>query len=175
MQEHQEYEHKHECRMSGMQTQTQDIRNTNTGCTNVNAGHQDCECGMLGCPLIYSSTGAAYKGGSEGKTDKGGSPVVQGRKDRSLETRGDTGETRREGPREISNMGDSGMARGSVTRSAKARGYRDWHTTHTTHGKGREKTKRTRAKTKARARAGVSKDRDEGKGESEGEGRQLGV
>ena len=28
--------------------------------------------------LIYSSTGTAYEGGSEGKTDEGGSPVVQG-------------------------------------------------------------------------------------------------
>jgi hypothetical protein len=72
--------------------------------------------------VIYSSTGMAYKGGSEGKTDKGGSLVVQGWKDRSLETRRDTGETRREGPREVSDMGDSGMARGSVTRLAKARG-----------------------------------------------------
>jgi hypothetical protein len=48
---------------------------------------------------------------------------MQGRKDHSLETRGDTGETRRESPREISDVGDSGMARGSVTQSAKARGY----------------------------------------------------
>jgi hypothetical protein len=112
----------------------------------------------------------AYKGGSEGKTNKGGLPVVQGRKDRSLETRRDTGEMRREGPREVSDMGDLGMARGSVTRSAKARGYRDWHTTRTTRGEGREKTERTRAKTKARARAGVSKDRDEGEGKSKSEG-----
>jgi hypothetical protein len=55
---------------------------------------------ILDVPLIYSSTGAAYKGGSEGKTDKGGSLVVQGQKDRSLETRGDTGKTRRDRARE---------------------------------------------------------------------------
>jgi hypothetical protein len=98
----------------------------------------------------------AYKGGSEGKTDKGGSPVVQGRKDRSPRTRRDTGETRREGLGEVSDTRDSGAARRSVTRSAKARGYRDRRTTHTTRGERREKTERTRAKTKARARAGVS-------------------
>jgi hypothetical protein len=40
--------------------------------------------------LNYSSTGTAYKGGSEGKIDKGGSPVVQGQKDRSPRTRRDT-------------------------------------------------------------------------------------
>ena len=71
----------------------------------------------------YSSTGMAYKGGSEGKTDKGGPPVVQGRKDCSLGTRRDTDEMRREGLREVSDTGDLGTARGSVTGSAKARGY----------------------------------------------------
>ena len=57
----------------------------------------------------------AYKGGSEGKTDKGGSLVVQGQKDCLPGTRKDTGKTRREGPREVSDSGDSGSARGSVT------------------------------------------------------------
>jgi hypothetical protein len=141
------------------------------GC-HIKGGAYDCfiveEYGFH--PVIYSSTGAAYKGGSEGKTNKGGSPVVQGWKDRSLGMRRDTGEMRREGLREVSDTGDSGTARGLVMRSAKARGYRDWHTTHTTCGEGREKTERTRAKTKVRARAGVSKDRDEGEGESESEG-----
>jgi hypothetical protein len=66
------------------------------------------------------------------------------------------GETRREGPGEVSDTRDSGTARRSVTQSVKARGYRDWRTTHTTRGERREKTERTRAKTKARARAGVS-------------------
>ena len=63
----------------------------------------------------------AYKGGSEGKTDKGGSPVVQGRKDCSLGTRRDTDEMR-EGLREVSDTGDLGTARGSVMGLAKARG-----------------------------------------------------
>jgi hypothetical protein len=63
----------------------------------------------------YSSTGTAYKGGSEGKIDKGGSPVVQGRKDRSPRTRRDTGETKREGPGEVSDTRDSGTTRRSVT------------------------------------------------------------
>jgi hypothetical protein len=49
--------------------------------------------------LIYSSTGAAYKGGSEGKTNEGGSPVVQGEKDRTPRTWRDTGEMERVGPR----------------------------------------------------------------------------
>jgi hypothetical protein len=73
--------------------------------------------------LNYSSTGTAYKGGSEGKTDKGGSPVVQGQKDRSLRMRRDMGEMRREGPGEVSDTRDSGTARRSVTQSVKARGY----------------------------------------------------
>jgi hypothetical protein len=106
--------------------------------------------------LNYSSTGTAYKGGSEGKTDKGGSPVVQGQKDRLPRMRRDTGETRREGPREVSDTRDSGTAGRSVTRSVKVRGYRDRRTTHTTRRERREKAERTRAKTKARARAGVS-------------------
>ena len=125
--------------------------------------------------VIYSSTGMAYKGGSEGKTDKGGSLVVQGRKDHSPGMRRNMGETRREGLREISDSGDSGSARGSVTQSVKTRGYRDRRTKHTTCGEGREKTERMRAKTKVRARAGVSKDRDEDKDESESEGQQLEV
>jgi hypothetical protein len=75
--------------------------------------------------VIYSSTGAAYKGGSEGKTNKGGSLVVQGWKDRSLGMRRDTGEMRREGPREVSDMGDSGTARGLVTQSAY-NAYNTW-------------------------------------------------
>ena len=108
--------------------------------------------------VIYSSTGTAYKGGSEGKTDKGGSLVGQGQKDCLLGMSRDMGETRREGPREVLDLGDLGSARGLVMRSAKTGGYRDRHTTHTIHGEGREKTESMRAKTKARARAGVSKD-----------------
>ena len=65
--------------------------------------------------LIYSSTGTAYKGGSEGKTNKGGSPVAQGRKDRSPRMRRDTGETKREGPGKVSDMRESGTTRRSVT------------------------------------------------------------
>ena len=90
--------------------------------------------------LIYSSTGTAYKGGSEEKTDKGGSPVVWGQKDCLPGTSRDMGETRREGPREVPDTGNSGLARGLVMRSAKTGGYRDWRTTHTTRGEGREKT-----------------------------------
>jgi hypothetical protein len=100
---------------------------------------------------------------------------VQGRKDHLLGTRRDTGEMRREGLREVSDTGDSRTARGLVTRSVKARGYRDRRTTHTTRGEGREKTERMRVKTKAKARAGVSKDGDEGEGKSKSEGRQLEV
>ena len=135
----------------------------------VGVGHGTGVGGLEG-PLIFSSTGMAYKGGSEGKTDKGGSPVGQGRKDCSLGMRRDMGEMRREGPREISDMGDSGMAGGSVTRSVKTRGYRGRHTMHTTCREGGEKTERMRAKTKVRVRAGVSKDRDEDEGESKSEG-----
>ena len=57
----------------------------------------------------------SLKGGSEGKISKGGSPVLQGWKDRLLKTRRDTGETRREGLREVSDLGDLGMARRLVT------------------------------------------------------------
>jgi hypothetical protein len=88
--------------------------------------------------LIYSSTGMAYKGGSEGKTDKGGSPVMQGRKDSSLGTRRDAGETRREGPKEVPDSGDLRSARGSVTRSAKMKRYRGRRTAHTTRGEERD-------------------------------------
>ena len=89
--------------------------------------------------------------------------------------RRDTGETRRAGLREILDTGDSGLARGLVTRSAKTKGYQDRHTVHTTHGEGREKTGRMRVKTKVRARAGVSKDKDKDEGKSESEERQLEV
>ena len=92
-----------------------------------------------------------------------------------LGMRRDTGETRRAGLREILDTGDSGLARGSVTRSVKTRGYRDRRTKHTTCGEGREKTERMRAKTKVRARAGVSKDRDKDEGESESEERKMEV
>ena len=84
--------------------------------------------------VIYSSTGMAYKGGSEGKTDKGGSPVVQGRKDSSPGMRRDVGEMRREGPKEVPDSGDSGSARGSVTQLAKIKGYQGRHTVHMTRG-----------------------------------------
>ena len=77
----------------------------------------------MGGPIIYSSTGTAYEGGSEGKTDEGGSPVVQGWKDSSSGTRRDVGETRREGPKEVPDSGDSRSAWGSVTRSAKVKRY----------------------------------------------------
>ena len=83
--------------------------------------------------VIYSSTGTAYEGGSEGKTEKGGSLVVQGQKDSSSGTRRDTGEMRRESPKEIPDSGDLGSARGAVTRSAKVKRYRGRHTAHTTH------------------------------------------
>ena len=109
----------------------------------------------------------AYEGGSEGKTDKGGSPVVPGRKDSLPGTRRDAGETRREGLKGVPDSGDSGSARGSVMRLVKTKGYQDWRTAHTTRKEGRETTERTKAKTKARARAGVSKDGDEDEGESE--------
>ena len=66
-------------------------------------------------PVIYSSTGTAYEGGSEGKTEMGGSPVVQGRKDRSLRTRRDMGETKREGPGKVSDTRESGTTRRSAT------------------------------------------------------------
>ena len=82
--------------------------------------------------VIYSSTGTAYEGGSEGKTEKGGSPVVQGRKDSSPGTRRDAGETRRESPKEVPDLGDSGLARGSVTRLVKVKRYRGQRTAHTT-------------------------------------------
>ena len=72
----------------------------------------------------------AYEGGSEGKTEKGGSPVVQGWKDSLLGTRRDVGgmrrdagEMRRDGPKEVPDSGDSGSARGLVTRSVKIKGY----------------------------------------------------
>ena len=48
---------------------------------------------------------------------------MQGWKDSSPGTRRDVGETRREGPKEVPDLGDSGPARGSVTQSAKIKGY----------------------------------------------------
>jgi hypothetical protein len=71
---------------------------------------QECSSGMN-----YSLTGTAYKGGSEVKIDKGGSPVVQGQKDRSPRMMRGTGETKREGPGEVSDTRDSGTTRRSVT------------------------------------------------------------
>ena len=59
----------------------------------------------------------------EGETDKSGLPVVQGQKDCTLGTRGEMGKMRREGPREVLDMGDLGMARGLVMQLVKARGY----------------------------------------------------
>ena len=88
--------------------------------------------------LICSSTGTAYEGGSEGKTEKGGSPVVQGRKDSLPGTRRDADKTRREGPKEIPDSGDSGSARGAVTRSAKVKRYRGRRTAHTTRREERD-------------------------------------
>ena len=90
------------------------------------------------CSLIYSSTGTAYEGGSEGKTEKGGSLVVQGRKDSSTGTRRDVSEMRRESPKEIPDSGDSGLARGAVTRSAKVKRYRGRRTAHMTRGDERD-------------------------------------
>ena len=64
--------------------------------------------------LIYSSTGMANKGGSEGKINKGGSLVVQGPRDCTLGMWRNMGKTEREGLREIADMRDSGVAGGSV-------------------------------------------------------------
>ena len=78
-----------------------------------------------------------------GKINKGGLPVLQGWRDHLLKTRRDTGETRSESAREVSDARDLGAAWRLVTQSVKMRGYRDWRTMHPTRGERREKKRRT--------------------------------
>jgi hypothetical protein len=73
--------------------------------------------------LIYSSTGAAYRGVSVGKTDKGGSPVLQGHKDLMLRMWRDAGKREKKSPREVVKTRDSGLARRPVTQETKTGGY----------------------------------------------------